>query len=237
MLTLLKGLRLANGPLDVEGRPVPNGVGELDEPNSFSGDGDPAPDLLAGLSKGLADLLAGLSNGLGEAPFLLVGLSNTLFRVGMVGSVADFSGSFGAAAGAATGAAAGSGLGSAGRIDFSSFSSTTPKSFWKDTMGLPGASDTMVGVGSFGLRFLRLKPVAARNSSLLISFPSFSLTSGSFSASALPTSLSFDLLLFSVYPAFLDCVGSFLWISYRSKRFILTMGSVLLLTIPVPLID
>jgi hypothetical protein len=77
-------------------------------------------------------------------------------------------------------------------------------------MGLPGASETIVGVGSFALRFFRLNPVAARSSSLLISFPSFSLTSCSFSASALLTSLSFDLLLLSVYPAFLDWVGSFL---------------------------
>lgn len=124
MLTLPKGLRLANGPFGVDGRPLPDGAGELDGPNSFNGDGDPAPDLLAGLSNGLADLLAGLSNGLGDAPFLLVGLPKTLFRVGMVGSVADFSS--GGAAGTTAGAAAGSGFGSAGRMDFSSFSSTTP---------------------------------------------------------------------------------------------------------------
>lgn len=56
----------------------------------------------------------------------------------------------------------------------------------------------MVGVGSFALRFFKLKPVAARNSSLLISFPSFILISGSFSAFALVTSLSLDLLVLSV---------------------------------------
>jgi hypothetical protein len=126
VLTLLNGLRLANGPLGVDGRPPPNGAGELDGPNSRSDAGDPAPDLLAGLSNGLAHLLADLSNGLGDAPLRLVGLSKTLFRVGMVGSVADFSSGGGAAAGTTAGAAAGSGLGSAGRIDFSSFSSTTP---------------------------------------------------------------------------------------------------------------
>lgn len=125
VLTLLSGLRLANGPFGVDGRPLPDAAGELDRPKSLNGAGDPAPDLLAGLSKGLADLLAGLLNGLGDAPFRLVGLSNTLFRVGMVGSVADFSNG-GAAAVVAAGAAADSGLGSAGRIDFSSFSSTTP---------------------------------------------------------------------------------------------------------------
>ena len=124
VLTLLRGLRLANGPLGVDGRPLPNEA-EVDCPKSLNGAGDPAPDLLAGLSKGLADLLAGLSNGLGDGPFRLVGLSNTLFRGGMVGSVADFSNGGGAAAGAA-GAATGSVLGSAGKNDFSSFSSTTP---------------------------------------------------------------------------------------------------------------
>lgn len=122
VLTLLSGLRLAKGPLGVAGRPLPNGADEVEGPNSLRGAGDAAPDLLAGLSKGLADLLAGLSNGLGAAPDLLVGLSKTLFRVGTIGSVADFSNGFGADAGAG----AGSGFGSAGRIDFSSFSSTTP---------------------------------------------------------------------------------------------------------------
>lgn len=112
---------MANGPFGVAGRLLPKEVDELDGPNSFRGDGDPVAALLAGLSNGLADLLAGLSNGLGAGPDLLVGLSNTLFLVGMVGSVTDFSKSFGGA-----GAAAGSGLGSAGRIDFSSLSSTTP---------------------------------------------------------------------------------------------------------------
>lgn len=127
VLTLLSGLLLANGPLGVDGRPLPSGEGELDGPNSFNGAGDPAPALLAGLSKGLADLLAGLSNGLGDGPFLLVGLSKTLFRVGRIGSVADFSVGLGAGGGGVgVGAAAGSGLGSAGKIDFSSFSSTTP---------------------------------------------------------------------------------------------------------------
>lgn len=118
MLTLLNGLRLANGPFGVAGRLFPNGDGELDGPNSFNGDGDPVAALLAGLSNGLADLLAGLSNGLGDGPDLLVGLSNTLFLVGNVGSVAAFSNGWGAGIG--------SGLGSAGKMDFSSFSSTTP---------------------------------------------------------------------------------------------------------------
>ena len=120
---LLNGLLFAKGPFGVPGRPVLSGAGELDGPNSLKGAGDDDPDLLAGLSKGLGDaaaLLAGLSNGLGAAPDLLVGLSNTLFLVGTIGSVADFSNGFGAGAGA------GSGFGSAGRIDFSSFSSTIP---------------------------------------------------------------------------------------------------------------
>ena len=118
VLTLLSGLLLAKGPFGVAGRLLPNGAGELDGPNSFRGAGDAVPDLLAGLSKGLADLLAGLSKGLGAAPDLLVGLSNKLFLVGTRGSVADLSTSFGATAG--------SGLGSAGKMDFSSLSSTTP---------------------------------------------------------------------------------------------------------------
>lgn len=135
VLTLLNGLRLANGPFGVPGRPLPNVPDELDGPNSLSGAGEAAPDRLAGLSKGLADLLAGLSKGLadrlaglskglGAAPDLLVGLSKRLFRVGTKGSVTDFSN--GAGAGAGAGAAAGSGFGSAGKMDFSSFSSTTP---------------------------------------------------------------------------------------------------------------
>ena len=82
---------MAKGPLGVAGRLLLSGDGELNGPNSRRGAGDPVPDLLAGLSKGLADLLAGLSNGLGAAPDLLVGLSNTLFLVGRTGSVADFS--------------------------------------------------------------------------------------------------------------------------------------------------
>ena len=98
-MTLLNGLLLANGPLGVAGRLLPNGDGELDGPNSFNGAGDPFAALLAGLSKGLADLLAGLSNGLGDAPDLLVGLSKTLFLVVNVGSVFDFSTGFGAGAG------------------------------------------------------------------------------------------------------------------------------------------
>jgi hypothetical protein len=120
---LPNGLLLAKGPFGVPGRLLLSGAGELDGPNSFKGAGDDDPDLLAGLSKGLGDapaLLAGLSNGLGAAPDRLVGLSNTLFLVDTVGSAVDLSKGFGAAAGT------GSGFGSAGKMDFSSFSSTTP---------------------------------------------------------------------------------------------------------------
>lgn len=47
----------------------------------------------------------------------------------------------------------------------------------KLTIGRPGLSETMVGVGSFGLRSLMLMLVALRMSSLRISLPSFILTS------------------------------------------------------------
>jgi hypothetical protein len=53
------------------------------------------------------------------------------------------------------------------------------QSFLKLTIGRPGASDTIVGVGSFGLRSFKLMLVALRISSSRISFPSFSLTSSS----------------------------------------------------------
>lgn len=138
VLTLLSGLLLAKGPFGVPGRLLLNEAGELDGPNSFRGAGGAVPDLLAGLSKGLedipdllaglsnglgaaVDLLAGLSNGLGAGPDLLVGRSKTLFLVGIIGSVAGFSPTLGAAVGLN-----GSGVGSAGKIDFSSFNSTTP---------------------------------------------------------------------------------------------------------------
>ena len=123
MFILPNGLLFATGPFAVPGRLLLSGAGELDGPNSFKGAGDDDPDLLAGLSKGLGDaaaLLAGLSNGLGAAPDRLVGLSNTLFLVGTIGSVVDFSIGFGTAAGT------GSGFESAGKMDFSSFSSITP---------------------------------------------------------------------------------------------------------------
>lgn len=83
-------------------------------------------------------------------------------------------------------------------VEATSFSSTTFQSFLKDTIGRPGASETAVGVGSFGLRSLRRNPVAARSSSLLISLPSFIFTSGMFSAFALSLSDGFDTVEFNV---------------------------------------
>jgi hypothetical protein len=100
-----------------------------------------------------------------------------------------------------------------GAEDISSFISITFQSFLKETIGRPGASETAVGVGSFGLRSFKRKPVAARSSSLLISLPSFIFTSGTFSTSALTSSAGFDSAEFSVYAAFLDCVGGFFCIS------------------------
>ena len=78
-----------------------------------------------------------------------------------------------------------------GRDEISSFISISLgfQSFWKDTIGRPGLSDTMLGVGSLALLSFNLKPVAARSSSLRTSFPSFILTSGSFSISDLLSSL------------------------------------------------
>jgi hypothetical protein len=52
----------------------------------------------------------------------------------------------------------------------------------KLTIGLPGLSETIEGVGNFGLRSLRLMLVALRMSSLRISFPSFIFTSSLVSA-------------------------------------------------------
>ena len=78
-----------------------------------------------------------------------------------------------------------------GSADISSFSSISLgfQSLLKDTMGRPGLSDTMLGVGSLALLSFSLKPVAARSSSLRTSFPSFVLTWGSFSISDLLSSL------------------------------------------------
>jgi len=53
------------------------------------------------------------------------------------------------------------------------------QSFLKLTIGRPGASDTIVGVGSFGLRSFKLILVALRISSSRTSFPSFVLISSS----------------------------------------------------------
>jgi hypothetical protein len=80
---------------------------------------------------------------------------------------------FGWAAGAAGAAGAAE--------DFSSFSSISLGFQFgsKLTMGRPGLSETMLGVGSFVLRSFKLMLVALRMSSLLISMPSFILTCSS----------------------------------------------------------
>jgi hypothetical protein len=157
VLTLRRGLegRCVSGRLKRR-------AGELERP--LKGD---AADLLGGPSVlGVADLLGGVSMPVSAAD-LLGGLSKPTSPADAVGL--------------------GSGLGFTGSsmADFSSFNSITFQSFWKETMGRPGLSETMEGVGSLGLRFLRLKPVAARNSSLRTSLPSFILGAGSFSASDL----------------------------------------------------
>jgi hypothetical protein len=161
-------------------------AGELERP--LKGD---AVDLLGGLSAlDVADLLGGLSVPVSPAD-LLGGLSIPASPAGVV-------------------VALGSGLGFTGSsiADFSSFNSITFQSFWKETIGRPGLSETMVGVGSFALRFLRLKPVAARNSSLRISLPSLILGAGSFSASDFASASGLGCGRLSVYAALRDCVGS-----------------------------
>lgn len=75
-----------------------------------------------------------------------------------------------------------------GSNEISSFISISfgRQSFLNDTIGRPGLSETMVGVGSLALLSFNLNPVAARSSSLRISFPSLTLISGSFSTSDFP---------------------------------------------------
>ena len=99
-----------------------------------------------------------------------------------------------------------------GAAEISSLSSISLglQSFLNDTMGRPGLSDTMVGVGSLALLSFNLKPVAARSSSLRTSLPSFIFTSGSFSTSDLLSSLILSGVELFVYPAFRDCEGGFL---------------------------
>jgi hypothetical protein len=130
-------------------------------------------------------LISGTAGGLGVV--FRLGISGARVTVGTAGAVAACN------SGGGLGFVGFRGLGvKAGRAETSSFSSTTFQFFWKETIGLPGASETAVGVGSFGLRSFSLNPVAERSSSLLISFPSFSFTSGTFSASALTSSAGFD---------------------------------------------
>lgn len=125
------------------------------------------------------------------------------------------------------------GLGVDCRRDISSFISISFgfQSLLKETIGRPGLSETIVGVGSFALLSFSRNPVAARMSSLRISLPSFILTSGSFSASDLTVSSGLGLTrVFNVYAALRDCVGGLFWISYRSNRFDPRTGSVFDLT-------
>lgn len=98
-----------------------------------------------------------------------------------------------------------------GAVDISCLSSISLgfKSCVKETIGRPGAFETSVGVGSLGLLSFRRMLVAARISSPRISFPSFILTSGSFSASAWLPSFAFGRGGFKVYSALRDCVGGF----------------------------
>jgi hypothetical protein len=142
-------------------------------------------------------LISGISGGLGVV--FRLGTSGARLVVGMAGAVsACLSGG-----GPDLVGFRGRGVRS-GAVDISSFISITFQSFLKETIGRPGASETAVGVGSFGLRSFKRNPVAARSSSLLISLPSFIFISGSFSASALTSSAGFDSAEFSVYAAFLD---------------------------------
>lgn len=154
---------------------------------------------------GLGETLASRTGGV-EAVFF--GNSSILFIVGTRGAVTAFDSGRGPEAAVLSGRDVVS-------VEpyTSSLSSISLYPFWKDTIGRPGLSDTIVGVGSLGLRFLRLKPVAARSSSPRISLPSFIFTSGSFSASALTSSTGFDAGELSVYAALRDCVGGFFWIS------------------------
>lgn len=140
---------------------------------------------------GSGGLISGTEGGLGVV--LLWGISGARLMVGTSGVVAACTRGGGPDFGCSEGRGAGS---EAGEITSSSL--TTFQSFLKDTIGRPGASETAVGVGSLGLRSLRRKPVAARSSSLRISFPSFIFTSGSFSAFALSFSDGFGTVAFNV---------------------------------------
>jgi hypothetical protein len=130
-------------------------------------------------------LISGTAGGLGVV--LRFGISGARVTVGTTGAVAACDSGEGPIFVVFRGLGVNS-----DRADTSSFNSTTFQSFLKETIGLPGASDTAVGVGSFGLRSFSLNPVAERSSSLLISLPSFIFTSGTFSASALTSSAGFD---------------------------------------------
>jgi hypothetical protein len=156
-------------------------------------------------------LISGIAGGLGV--MFRLGTSGARLVVGTTGSDAACSSGGGPDLVEFKGRGARSGT-----ADISSFISITFQSFLKETIGRPGASETAVGVGSFGLRSFRRKPVAARSSSLRISLPSFIFTSGTFSTSALTSSTGFDSIgfdsaEFSVYAAFLDWVGGFFCIS------------------------
>ena len=136
-------------------------------------------------------LVSALAGGLGVVD--LVGTSGARLMVGTIGAVAACS----SGGGPDLFGFRGRGVNS-GRADTSSFSSMMFQSFLKETIGRPGASETAVGVGSFGLRSFKRNPVAARSSSLLISLPSFIFTSGTFSTSALAGSAGFASPEFSV---------------------------------------
>lgn len=140
---------------------------------------------------GSAMLISGTGGEIGVV--LLLGTSGAKLIVGTSGAVAACTRGGWPDLGLLEGTGAGS-----DSVEATSFSSTIFQSFLKETIGRPGASETAVGVGSFGLRSLRRNPVAARSSSLLISLPSFIFTSSMFSAFALSLSADFDAAEFNV---------------------------------------
>lgn len=114
-------------------------------------------------------------------------------------------------------------------LETSSFSSISLgfQQDWKLTIGRPGLSLTIVGVGSRGLRSFNLMLVAARISSPLISFPSFIFIPSSTSVFSSVGLGGVAGRVFEVYAGSRDCEGGFLCISNLSNFFVPRVGSVL----------